>query len=266
MDVDLGLRAGGVDGVRDEVGDQPLDEHFVHLDEHFAGRDGDDFDLLFPTGPGQFDRALDHEIEPPEFQIQTQIFREEEGLADVGLHALDVAQRDRQEFFVKGLLRLKGDLQKGQHGCQEVVQIVGHPARHAPEEIEFLRLEDLRLQLDLVHDQTQIFHQSDEQVDVRGGEGFVGGFLADQEQAERLALRGEREAKLRAKVFQLFARLALDAVCGAAELMFLERDVLALSPLKKAEHRGVWQELGQRAGGFFRERAERGEGALHFVA
>ena len=136
-----------------------------------------------------------------------------------------------------GVARFAGELEQGPDRGEKVVQVVRHAARHLAEQVEFLRLQDLRLQADLVHDQAHALHQRDEQADVVGGELFAGLF-ADEEQAEDFAFRGQREAKLARRRTRSCSRACrASGRVARVGIVGVQRQVFALVPLEILEDR-----------------------------
>ena len=102
LHADLRSRGRGIDGIGNQIGDQSLDEHFVHFHERLLRRVGEDFHVPVAAGPGDIRGLVDDEVEAAELQIGPEIFGEEKGFLDISPHGGNVAQGDRQQFVVQG--------------------------------------------------------------------------------------------------------------------------------------------------------------------
>jgi hypothetical protein len=73
---------------------------------------------------------------------------------------------------------------------------VGHSARHAAEEIEFLGLEDLRFEADLVDCGAHGLDEAEEQLEFTGSVELAIAFGTDEEESVGIAVGAEGEAKI----------------------------------------------------------------------
>lgn len=80
---------------------------------------------------------------------------------------------------------------------------MGHSARHAAEEIEFLGLEDLRFEADLVDRGAHRFDEAEEQLEFTGSVELAIAFGTDEEEAVGIAIGAEGEAEIDFEFVQL---------------------------------------------------------------
>jgi hypothetical protein len=242
------LRGRGVDGVGEEIADEALDEHFIHLDLDVGNRidrNGDRFSAQARLG--KFHGLRQYEVEPRDFELGRVVLRKEERFLNVGLHGANVAQRDREKA-VDGLgigESARAELEQRRDGREEIVQVMRHAARHAAEEFEFLRDEDFVLEPDLIEDQAEVFRELDEQMQIERGVRFVGRLFSQQQNSEWLLVENHRETELRIEDLQLAARLKFRFGFTFRRVSIVDREVIHPPRAQHLEDREVARQLVQ---------------------
>src|SRR4029453_15992123 len=100
-DFDANLRAmrRGVNRIGNNVADQALDQHDVHLEGDLWQLHHHHFDFpALQLGLNQVEGLDNHLIQPALLNLERVVPGEEERFFDVGVHGLDVAQGGREQF------------------------------------------------------------------------------------------------------------------------------------------------------------------------